>query len=153
MEHHLKKGAVKQETTKKTERVKFADQHISHHYSGVPVAVKPQKANVEEPNRAAALGTDEQELIKQRRKVMREKSNNISSITKSRNAKGSSMEPIEEEDRLGNIDNSNSNKEKSNKSLQEVSKGMLQPKIPIQANKTVNYEIYNGNEKDKVNCP
>lgn len=41
------------------------------------------------------------------------------------------MEPIEEEDRLGNIDNSNSNKEKSNKSLQEVSKGMLQPKIPI----------------------
>jgi len=49
---------------------------------------------------------------------MREKSNNISSITKSRNAKGSSMEPIEEElGGLGNIDSGGSNKEKSNKSL------------------------------------
>jgi len=42
------------------------------------------------------------------------------------------------------------NKSKSNRSLHEVSKGMmLQPN----ANKTVNYEIYNGNPNDRFDCP
>ena len=79
---------------------------------------------------------------------MRAKNTNLSSYTKS-NAKGSLMEPIEE----NLMDHSNSNKSKSNKSLHEVSKGMLQPNIPSQINKTVNYEIYTGNGKDKFDCP
>lgn len=42
------------------------------------------------------------------------------------------------------------NKTKSNRSLHEVSKGMmLQPN----ANKTVNYEIYTGNANDRFDCP
>ena len=45
------------------------------------------------------------------------------------------------------------NKTKSNRSLHDVSKGMmLQPNVPY-ANKTVNYEIYTGNEKDRFDCP
>lgn len=64
------------------------------------------------------------------------------------------MEPIEEEkDRIDDLDKSNSIKEKSNKSLHDVSKGMLQPNTVSQVNKTMNYEIYHGNAKDKINCP
>ena len=82
---------------------------------------------------------------------MRAKTNNISSIAKKMNAEMSSMEPIEEEGGVGikDNDNSESNKSKS-KSMHEVSKGMIQPHVPSQANKTVNYEIYS---RDKQDCP
>ena len=56
------------------------------------------------------------------------------------------MEPIEEKF----IDDASS---KSYKSLHDVSKGMLLPNIPQQNNKTVNYEMYTGNGKDKFDCP
>jgi len=37
--------------------------------------------------------------------------------------------------------------------MHEVSKGMIQPNMPSKVNRTVNYEIYTGNEKDKFECP
>ena len=82
---------------------------------------------------------------------MRAKSNNISSITKKMNAEMSSMEPIEEEGGAGfnNNENSESNKSKS-KSMHDISKGMIQPNVTSQVNKTVNYEIY---LRDKEDCP
>ena len=49
------------------------------------------------------------ELIKKRRKEMRDKSNNISTLAKNLNVEGSSMEPIKEEKSvLANLDNSKS---------------------------------------------
>ena len=49
------------------------------------------------------------ELIKKRRKEMRDKSNNISTLAKNLNIEGSSMEPIKEEKSvLANLDNSKS---------------------------------------------
>lgn len=45
------------------------------------------------------------ELIKKRRQEMRDKSNNISTLTKNLNIEGSSMEPIKEEKSvLANLD-------------------------------------------------
>ncbi len=41
--------------------------------------------------------------------------------------------------------------EKEKKSLHEVSNGMIQPNIPTQRSRSVNYEIYN--RKDKFDCP
>ena len=61
--------------------------------------------------------------------------------------KDTKMEPIEE----GNCDETIS-KSKSQKS-HDASKGMLQPNLPSQRNKTVDYEIYGGNARDKDECP
>ena len=72
------------------------------------------------------------------------------------------MKPIEEEDRLRNIDNSNSNKKKPYQYLQKVklARRYSSPRFPYRLIRPltppVDYEIYNGyngNEKDKVNCP
>jgi len=65
--------------------------------------------------------------------------------------KGSKMEPIDENLIGEEIDCSKS----KSKSLHDVSKGMLQPKIfqNYYKNKTFNFEIYNENAKDKFDCP
>ena len=56
---------------------------------------------------------------------------------------------VNQEEQAPNLD---LNKSKSNRSLHEVSKGMmLQPNAVL--NKTVNYEIYNGNPNDIFDCP
>lgn len=61
------------------------------------------------------------------------------------------MEPIDENLIGEEIDCSKS----KSKSLHDVSKGMLQPKIfqNYYKNKTFNFEIYNENAKDKFDCP
>jgi hypothetical protein len=76
---------------------------------------------------------------------MRAKSNSISSFTKKRNAEGSMMEPIQEE----NKSNTSIKKKWFECSNTEAQKGMIQPNL----SKTVNYEIYHGNTQDKIDCP
>jgi len=85
--------------------------------------------------------------MQQKFKEMRAKSNNklkVSNYAKS--YKDSLMEPIEE----SNFDENTVSKSKS---LHDASKGMLQPNLPSKMNKTMNYEIYNENARDKDECP
>ena len=76
---------------------------------------------------------------------MRAKSNTFSSFTKKRNAEGSMMEPIQEE----NKSNGSNTKKCFEFSNLEAQKGMIQPNLC----KTVNYEIYHGDSQDKIDCP
>jgi hypothetical protein len=72
----------------------------------------------------------------------------IPDYAKTKTYKDSKMEPIEE----GICDEASISKSKSQKS-HDASKGMLQPNLPSQGNKTVDYEIYGGNARDKDECP
>lgn len=74
------------------------------------ISQPPERSSTGQAAKEVLASTESSpELIKKRRKEMRDKSNNISTLAKNLNIEGSSMEPIKEEKSvLANLDNSKS---------------------------------------------